>query len=204
MLQLMDDEQRRVGIPVTSDFEDALEALRSFSARKVALAAKWKPSVMEAVARYLADAGLECVGACGGDYDARDMAKINTLDSVDFGVSLGRQALTSCPSADALLLGGGTWLSIPISATLEREFDKPVVSNMTATFWNALRQFGQRPAPNLGCRLLASVGSTTLRPNDPMKQSRVTRVGAGPAAMAFPCCPDEGPFRARIPGRYPA
>lgn len=156
MLKLMDDEGRRVGVPVTSDFEDAIEALRSLSARKVAIAAKWQPPVIAAVVAYLAEAGFECVGACGGDYDARQVSTINTADSVDLGVALGRQALTAYPTADALLLGGGTWLSIPISAQLEREFKKPVVSNMTAAFWNALRQFGLQPAPNLGCRLLAS------------------------------------------------
>jgi maleate cis-trans isomerase len=158
MLQLMDEQQRRVGIRVTSDFEDALEALRFSSARKVALAAKWKPTVMEAVRRYLVDAGLECLGACGAGYDARDVSTINTVESVELGVALGREALIAHPTADALLLGGGTWLSIPICATLEREFDKPVVSNMTASFWNALRQFGRTPARGLGCRLLDRAG----------------------------------------------
>jgi len=155
MLALMDEQRQRTGIPVTSDFEDALEALRAFSVHRVALAAKWKPAVIEAVRDYLADAGFECVGACGDAYDAGDVAAINTVQSVALGVSLGRRALASYPAADALLLGGGTWLSLPIATTLEREFDKPVVSNMTATFWSALRQFGLPPAPGLGCRLLA-------------------------------------------------
>ena len=154
MLHLMEAQQRRVGIRVTSDFEDAIEALRSFSVRKVVIAAKWKRPVLDAVARYLDDAGLECLGASGSDYDARDVSTINTVESVALGVALGRQALASHPDADALLLGGGTWLSMPICAALEREFDKPVVSNMTASFWNALRQFGEPPASDLGCRLL--------------------------------------------------
>jgi len=156
MLELMDAQQRRVGIRVTSDFEDALEALRFMGASTIAFAAKWKPAVIEAVLRYLADAGVDCVGACGDDYDARDVGIIDTPSSVELGVALGRRALAEHASADALLLGGGTWLSIPISAALEREFGKPVVSNMTAVFWNVLRQFGRAPAPKLPCRLLAS------------------------------------------------
>jgi maleate cis-trans isomerase len=156
MLKLMDDQQRRTGIRTTSDFEDALEALRFLGASKIAFAAKWKPAVVDAAVRYLADAGFECVGACGDEYDARDVRTIDTSRSVGLGVAIGRRALVAHPSADALLLGGGTWLSIPISATLECEFGKPVVSNMTAVFWNALRQFGRPPAPGLQCRLLAS------------------------------------------------
>ena len=155
MLECMDAHQQRVGIRVTSDFEDAIEALRSMWATRIALAAKWKPAVIDAVVSYVADAGFECVGACGDDYDAHDVAAIDTSGSVALGIELGRRALAASPSADALLLGGGTWLSIPITATLEREFGKPVVSNMTATFWNALRQFERAPAAGLGCRLLA-------------------------------------------------
>jgi maleate cis-trans isomerase len=156
MLKLVEEQQRRVGIRVTSDFEDALEALRFLGASKIALAAKWKPAVIDAVLRYLADAGFECVGSCGDDYDAREVAAIDTSKSVELGVTLGRRAFAAHGSAEALLLGGGTWLSIPICAELEREFGKPVVSNMTALFWNALRQFGRAPAPGLPCRLLAS------------------------------------------------
>lgn len=156
MLKLMDAQQQRVGIRVTSDFEDALEALRFLAASRIALAAKWKPAVIEATERYLAHAGFECAGSCGDDFDAREIATIDTSQSVELGVTLGRRALAAHRSADALLVGGGTWLSIPICAALEREFEKPVVSNMTALFWNALRQFGRAPAPGLPCRLLAS------------------------------------------------
>jgi len=156
MLARMDAQQQRIGIRVTSDFEDAIEALQFMSSRRIAIAAKWKPAVIQAVVRYLADAGIDCVGAHGGDYDASDVAAIDTSKSVGLGVALGRRALAAHPSADALLLGGGTWLSIPICAALEREFERPVVSNMTAAFWNALRQFGRAPAPGLACRLLAA------------------------------------------------
>lgn len=154
MLRLLDGEQQRVGIRVTSDFEDSLEALAVLGTRKVALAAKWKPPVLEAVARYLDHAGFDCVGACGDDFDARDVTTIDTVRSTDLGIALGQKALRAYPAAEALLLGGGTWLSLPITAALEREFGKPVVSNMTAAFWNALRQFGERPARDPGCRLL--------------------------------------------------
>jgi len=156
MLKLMSEQQQRVGVRITSDFEDALEALRFVGASRIAFAAKWKPAVIEGAVRYLADGAFDCVGSCGDAYDARDVSAIDTSRSVDLGVALGRQALLEHPLADALLLGGGTWLSIPISAALEREFGKPVVSNMTAVFWNALRQFGRSPAPGLPCRLLAT------------------------------------------------
>lgn len=155
MLRMMRDEEQRTGIRVTSDFEDCIEALAFLSVRRVAVAAKWKPPIMEAVARYLAEAGIEVLGMRGADYDAREVMVIDTLKSVELGVELGRSALASFPEAQALLLGGGTWLSIPISVALEREFGKPVVSNMSACFWNALRQFGESPAIHEGCALLA-------------------------------------------------
>jgi maleate cis-trans isomerase len=154
MLALMQEEEQRAGVRVTSDFEDAVAALQFFSARKVAIAAKWKPQVMHAVRNYLADAGFDVLGSHGSNYDAREVMAINTVDSVDLALDLGRAALAAHRDADALLLGGGTWLSIPASMILENEFDRPVVSNMTACFWNALRQFGRTAAGHDRCRLL--------------------------------------------------
>jgi maleate cis-trans isomerase len=154
MLGVMRAATQRLSITVSSDLEDTIDALRHLSVRRVVVAAKWKPPVMQAVVRYLEHAGIAVEGVCGADFDAKEVMQVNTSGSVGLALQLGRQALSLHPESEALLLGGGTWLSVPATQILEHEFRKPVVSNMVACVWAALREFGCKPSPNVHCRLL--------------------------------------------------
>lgn len=155
MLSLMQRAQDQHCLPVSSDFEDTVQALLHLGATRVVVGAKWKQPVMDAVTAYLSDAGFDVVGSHGSTYDAADVMLVNTLDSVNTAVELGRGALQAYPDADALVLGGGTWLAIPATQSLEQEFNKPVVSNMVASSWSAARHARVPVATGLACRLLA-------------------------------------------------
>jgi maleate cis-trans isomerase len=70
-------------------------------------------------------------------------------------VDLGRQALQANPDADGLLLPGGLWIAIHAIPILEAEFGKPVILNLNASLWLALKEAGvSRPVQGWG-RLLA-------------------------------------------------
>lgn len=154
MLQLMKKASDKYGFEVSNDFEDTIEALRHLGAHRVAVAAKWRAPVMDAVVRYLTDAGLDVAGSHGSDYDAADVMLVDTVNSVGAAIELGRGALEKNPGVDALVLGGGTWLAIPATSQLEKEFGLPVVSNMLASSWSAARFAGVETARHLACRLL--------------------------------------------------
>jgi maleate cis-trans isomerase len=143
--KMLDDAQERTSIPITADFEETIEALLSLGIKRVAVAAKWDDRLMGGVADYLRDAGIATVGTCAEVHTAAQVVAINPRDGVDMALALGRKALADNPSADGLLLAGGAWLSLQAVPWLEAEFGKPVVTNPTATYWAALRQFGRTP-----------------------------------------------------------
>ena len=68
--------------------------------------------------------------------------------------------LIGAPTAQALMLPGGLWHAMHAVAPLEAEFGRPVLLNITATTWAALRSaripLPARPDPRWG-RLLASL-----------------------------------------------
>jgi maleate cis-trans isomerase len=144
ILRLIGEAEQRTGIPVTADFEESIEALRSLGVQRVAVAAKWDDTLMAAVSRYLTEAGLEVVGTTSEPHTAQQVLAIASQDGIDLALRLGREAFRRTPSAEGLLLAGGAWLSLQAIPQLEAEFDRPVVSNPSATFWAALRQFGVR------------------------------------------------------------
>jgi maleate cis-trans isomerase len=82
--------------------------------------------------------------------------KSSTADSMKLALELGRAALTRYPDADGLYVGGGAWLSEPVCQALERQFNKPAISNQSAMIWDTLSRLGHwRPLVGQG-RLLAA------------------------------------------------
>lgn len=144
LLQFLDEANNRSNIPTTGDFEEVIEAFQSLGITRVAVAAKWHPQLMQGVADYLADAGIETVGMTAESRTAQQVVALSSADGIQMALELGRTALRDYPQAQGLLLAGGAWLSLQAVPQLEAEFGKPVVTNPSATFWAGLRQFGLR------------------------------------------------------------
>jgi arylmalonate decarboxylase len=154
---LLDAISRKTSIPATADFEESILALQEMGVKKVAVAAKWDDALMKAVARYLKQAGIETVGTVAEAHTAAQVVAVTPQAGLDMALALGSKALKDFPEADGLLLAGGAWMVMPSVPVLEAEFGKPVVTNPTATYWAALRQF-RLPAAEKGYgRLLDSL-----------------------------------------------
>ena len=154
ILEWLGEARRRTSIPVTTDFEESIEALRHLGIKRVVAAAKWDQPMMDAVAEYVRHAGLEVLGTVGEAHTVAQVAALRPDDSIDIALQLGRAAFTRFPEAEGLLLAGGAWLVLQAVPQLEAEFGKPVVTNPCSSYWAALRQAGlHSPTPGLG-RLL--------------------------------------------------
>lgn len=70
-------------------------------------------------------------------------ATLGAADGMRMAVDLGRAALAAAPTAQALVLPGGRWLSIHAVTQLEAEFGKPVLLNLNASLWAALNSAGR-------------------------------------------------------------
>jgi arylmalonate decarboxylase len=156
MLDLCAEAERRTGIPCSADFEETIEGLQHLGVKRIAIAAKWDEALINAMRTYLGHAGIDVVGSSSEVHTAQQVMDVTPQDGLDMAVRLGADALQKFGEAEGLLLGGGAWLSMPAVPVLEERFGKPVVTNPTATYWAAMRQFGVSGSRGFG-RLLDSL-----------------------------------------------
>lgn len=149
ILALLDEARGRTDIPVTAVFEDVIDAFKALGVRRIAVAAKWERSLMQAVADYLADGGITVVGESAKPHTAEQVLQIGEAEGTDMAIELGRQALRNFPQAEALLVAGGAWRSLDSVPILEKEFGKPVINNSGAEFWASMKMVGVH-SPRLG------------------------------------------------------
>jgi hypothetical protein len=70
-------------------------------------------------------------------------AALAAADGVRMAIELGRAAFQAAPTAQALVLPGGRWLSNQAVPVLEAEFGRPVLLNLNASIWSALAGAGR-------------------------------------------------------------
>jgi maleate cis-trans isomerase len=150
MLAMLEEANKRSGIPTSADFEESIEAIHALGIRRLAVAAKWSPELMGRVAAYLRHAGITPLGVHGQEHTAQEVVALRPQEGVDIALALGRDAFAKMPDADGLLLAGGAWLVLQAVPMLEAEFGRPVVTNPGATYWAMARQAGIRPRRGFG------------------------------------------------------
>lgn len=143
ILELIAEAGKRSAIPTSTDFEEIIAAINHLGLRRVAVAAKWDPPQMKAVADYLAHAKIDITGTWGEGQSAKQVFALGPEQGVEVALAVGRRALRESPEADGLVLAGGAWSILEAIPVLEAEFGRPVISNPAATYWAALRQSGQ-------------------------------------------------------------
>jgi len=160
MREILAEGAKRTGIACDTDLEAHIATLQHFGATKIALATRWPESVVGALTRYLAEAGIEVIAEASRVRTLEQNKHSSAADDHDLALELGRVALKKAPGAQALLMPGGLWHAIRAVPLLEAEFGKPVLLNILSTTWAALRAAGsrmqKRPDPRWG-KVLASL-----------------------------------------------
>ncbi len=149
ILGFIEEAARRSSIMTSADFEESIEGFKMLGCRKIAMAAKWDDTLMGRVADYLREAGLEPLGWASEAHTAPQVMEVNSKEGIDLAIALGRKAFKNNPSADALLLAGGAWISNAAIPVLEQEFGRPVITNPAASYWAAMKQM-KRSSPQTG------------------------------------------------------
>jgi len=150
ILAMLEEAAKRASIPTTTDLEESIEAVRHLGIKRLAVAAKWSPELMQRIREYLGQANISVVDVLGDEHSAQQVVALKPQESVDIALALGRKAFTKMPEADGLLLAGGAWLVLQAIPILEAEFGKPIVTNPGASYWAALRQGGLKPRAGFG------------------------------------------------------
>jgi len=156
VLHLMAEVQQRHAIPLYATLEAIIAGLQRLDARSVAMASRFPAETNALIAAYLAAAGIEVSGATQRDLSLRDAQQLSLEDGMRLALEVGREAAAAFPHADALLVPGGATLMLHVSPTLEAEFDKPVLTNLSAEVWRALIAESVAPPVAGWGRLLAS------------------------------------------------
>jgi maleate cis-trans isomerase len=145
VLALLEEGRRRIDVPVSADIEDSIAGLHEVGARRIALAAKWEPTLMDDVKRYFTEAGFDVSSITNDPHTATEVVALTPAAGYEIALELGRRAFRADPDADALMLAGGAWQNLPACMQLEAEFGRPVITNVLASIWAAMRQFQLEP-----------------------------------------------------------
>jgi maleate cis-trans isomerase len=140
---LQEEVKQRTGVTLDTDLEAIAAATRHLGANRVALATRWHEPLNDAVTRYLAQCGIEVVGRQARGATMAQNAELKAADGMQLAIELGRKALLAAPTAQALILPGGRWLSTHAVAPLEEAFGKPVLLNLNCSLWAALHAAGR-------------------------------------------------------------
>jgi maleate isomerase len=134
---LIHEISRIAGVPAVTATRSIITALKSFGARRIAVASPYAKEIDDAEHRFFTAAGYEILGsACLGITDSFRLADPTQREIVE----LARRAWHE--DADALLITCLNLRSHEVVEALERELGKPVVTSTQATLWRLLRTAG--------------------------------------------------------------
>ncbi len=154
VLRLLEDSERRTGVPADGQGEATAAALQHLGARRIAIASRWSDTLNDALVRYLTEAGLEVLAITTRGQWAQQAFSMSLDEGVRLSFQLGREALRRAPRAEGLLIAGGAWRSLAAVPILEEDFGIPVVTNPISEVWR-LMQAGIAPPVQHWGRLLA-------------------------------------------------
>lgn len=156
VVELLRQTTEKTGIPADAPLEALIAAMHHLGLQKLAVGSRWAEVVNEAIARYLAEGGIEVVGMTKRNQWAADSAAMSLEEGLKLALEVGREAAQLAPQAEAISVPGGAAMSLHVIPALEEEFGKPAFTNMSVEVWNDLVRPGVIPPVRGWGRLLAN------------------------------------------------
>jgi maleate cis-trans isomerase len=135
LVGLLEHHSARLGLPITAPLEALLRAMGHLGLHRVAVASRWAGPLNDAVARYLADGGLEVVAITERGQWAAAAAAMTLDEGWALSLEVAREAARS--GAEAVFVAGGAALSLHTVPVLEQEFAIAAFTNLTVQLWEA-------------------------------------------------------------------
>ncbi len=153
--RLLAHMEKRTGKPATSTVTGVVRSAKAMGLKKIALVNKWSVPMNKVLAEFFGREGIAVCGASTKELSPAEFVKIEAGDHMRLCYELSKQALNENPDCDGIYVGGGTWLSEPVTRQLEKETDKIIICNQTAQMWDILHILNDwKPIPGRN-RLLA-------------------------------------------------
>ena len=139
------------GAAVTNPMQAAIAAAEAVGARRIALVTPYVAEVTDALAAGFEEAGIAVASAASFFTDSD--AKVAWIDAD----SLLRAAVEQAGDADAVFLSCTALRTVHLTARIEAEIGRHVLSSNQAVAWDLLRLSGARPVPGDWGRLMAAL-----------------------------------------------
>ena len=131
LIKRMEDASGR---PATTAATAFVDALRLLGAKKVSIGAPWSKTMDKPMVEFMEASGFQVVHSeVVGFVASIDLGRVGPETAYE----LGRRA--DRPNADAIIMPGGNWASMPVVERLESELGKPVLVNNAVSLWAGLR-----------------------------------------------------------------
>jgi len=131
LIKRMEDASGR---PATMAATAFVDALRLLGAQKVSIGAPWSKTMDKPMVEFMQASGFNVVHSeVVGFVASVDLGRVGPETAYE----LARRA--DRPDADAIIMPGGNWASMPVVERLERELGKPVLVNNAVSLWAGLR-----------------------------------------------------------------
>jgi maleate cis-trans isomerase len=148
------------GVQATSQLHNAMDGMVHLKMKNILVVNKWTDQMNNNLKEFLAREGIKVCGVYNKSLTPAQFSVMSTNDSAALAYELASKGFKDHPEADGMMIGGGNWMSQPVSEQLEKEFGKPVVCNVNGMVWSFLNRVGMwKPIPNHG-KLLGSGPST--------------------------------------------
>jgi maleate isomerase len=122
------------GRPATTAATAFVDALRLFGAESVAIGAPWSKTMDKPMVEFMEASGFKVVHSeVVGFVASIDLGRVGPDTAYELGRKIDR------PDADAIVMPGGNWASMPMVEQLERDLGKPVLVNNAVSLWAGLR-----------------------------------------------------------------
>ena len=131
LIKRMEDASSR---PATTAATAFVDALRLLGAKRISIGAPWSKTMDKPMVEFMQASGFEVVHSeVVGFVASVDLGRVGPETAYE----LARRA--DRPEADAIIMPGGNWASMPVVERLEHELGKPILVNNAVSLWAGLR-----------------------------------------------------------------
>jgi arylmalonate decarboxylase len=138
--ELVQELRTRTGLPVSTMSQAVVDGLRSFGARRVAVATAYADDVNNRLEAFLTAQGFEVLALAG--FGLLGFGEPGSKSEADI-IALGSKVCAEAPAAEGLLISCGGLRTLGVAQPLEACHGVPVVASTQAAFWAALRLVGE-------------------------------------------------------------
>jgi arylmalonate decarboxylase len=138
--QLLTNLRRATGLPVSTMSQAVVDGLRSFGARRIAVATAYAHDVNNRLKAFLMAQGFEVLALEG--FGLFGFGEPGNKSEADI-IALGSKVCSEAPAAEGLLISCGGLRTLEVAKPLEQRHGIPVVSSTQAAFWTAMRLVGE-------------------------------------------------------------